>query len=235
MDNILKSFLNSNTNRNIAILGFFSNYPVKNYFIEQKSSIIFGESDHLWAHISSSSASELSPLLTKYHGITKYYFSVEDWMIPLILKYGEADWILTTKRYVLDLTVDTDSPKIKIEIIDKAFVPTILENSDYKDFISVEYITDRIEKDISAGITINNKLVAWGFTHDDGALGFLHVLEEHRKKGYGIDILLALIQMRKKENKPIFGNIVPNNIASSKLIMKLGFTLDRKVSWIKLK
>ena len=82
---------------------------------------------------------------------------------------------------------------------------------------------------------MNNNLVAWGFTHDDGALGFLHVLDDFRNKGYGIDILLVLIQMRKKEKKPIFGNIVPENIASTKLITKLGFKLDCKTSWIKLK
>ncbi len=235
MDNILKSFLNSNTNRNIAILGFFSNYPVKRYFIEKMSAIIFGESDHLWVHIASSSTSELSSLLSKHHKITKYYFSVEDWMIPLILKHGDTDWIMTTNRYLLDLNVDTDSPKSEIEKIDKSFVPFMFENSDYKDFISVKYIEDRIKKDISAGIIIGNELVAWGFTHDDGALGFLHVLDHHREKGYGRDILLALIQMRKKQQKPIFGNIAPDNYASSRLITKLGFTLDRRVSWVKLK
>jgi len=199
MDNILKSFLNSDPDRNIAIMGFFSNYPVKEYFIEQKSAIIFGESDHLWAHIASSSTSELASLLAKHHKITKYYFSVEDWMTPLILKHGDTDWIMTTNRYLLDLNVDTDFPKSEIEKIDKSFVPFMFENSDYKDFISVKYIEDRIKKDISAGITIDNELVAWGFTHDDGALGFLHVLDHHREKGYGRDILLALIQMRKKQ------------------------------------
>jgi len=39
-----------------------------------------------------------------------------------------------------------------------------------------------LEKDISAGIILDEKLVALGFTHDDGALGFLHFLPEYRKK-----------------------------------------------------
>jgi 8-oxo-dGTP diphosphatase len=235
MDDIIRSFLNSDPNRNIAITGFFSNYPVKSYFIEQESALILGESDHLWAHIASSSASELVFLLKKYHKLTKYYFSVENWMIPLILEYGEPDWIMKTNRYILDLNVPTDLPKLEIVNIDSSFVPFMFENSDYKEFISVEYIEDRIRKDISAGILINKQLVAWGFTHDDGALGFLNVVKEYRNKGYGSDVLLALILLRKKEKKPIFGNVVPDNHKSSRLLIKLGFKLDSEANWVKLK
>ena len=90
-------------------------------------------------------------------------------------------------------------------------------------------------KDISAGLVVNNNLIAWGFTHDDGALGFLHVLAGYRNSGFGMDILLWLIQMRRNANKTIFANIEPGNTASKNLVNKIGFTMDRKVSWIKLK
>ncbi len=60
MDSYLTSILNLNPIGNIAILGFFSNYSVEDYFIENKSALILGKSDHLWAHISSSSTSDLS-------------------------------------------------------------------------------------------------------------------------------------------------------------------------------
>ena len=235
MDNTLLSVLNSNPTKNIAILGFFSSYPVEEYYIENNSVLILGKSDHLWAHISSSSKIELSSILAKYHMKTKYYFSVEDWMIPLILSHGTEDWIMTTNRFILNESIFTDLPKLDIVKIDKSYSTFMYNNSDYKDYISVEYIEDRLSKDISAGILVNNILVAWGFTHDDGALGFLHVLEDFRNKGYGIDILLGLIQMRKKVKKPIFGNIVPDNVASTNLVTKLGFKLDCKTSWIKLK
>ena len=156
-------------------------------------------------------------------------------MIPLILSHGTEDWIITTNRFILDESIFTDLPKLDIVKIDKSYAKFMYNNSDYKDYISVEYIEDRLSKDISAGILVNNILVAWGFTHDDGALGFLHVLEDFRNKGYRIDIILGLIQMRKKAKKPIFGNIVPDNIASTNIVTKLGFKLDCKTSWIKLK
>ena len=164
----------------------------------------------------------------------KYYFSVEDWMIPLILKHGVTDWIMTTNRYILSESIFLLPPKNEIVKLDHSKASYIFENSDYKDYISIEYTAERLSNDISAGILINNKLVAWGFTHDDGALGFLHVLEEYRGNGYGSDILSGLIQMRREVKKPVFGNVVPGNIASVKLLTKLGFEFDRSVSWIKL-
>jgi len=235
MDSTLLSILNLNPRSNIALLGFFSNYPVVNYYVEGDSVLILGKSDHLWAHISSASEAELSELLAKFNSNTKYYFSVEDWMIPLILKYCIIEWQMKTDRYVLEPTIQVNQSNSEIVQIDKSYAGFMYENSDYKDFISVEYIKERLTKDVSAGIIVNDKLVAWGFTHDDGALGFLHVLKNFRKRGYGLDILLGLIQKRRIDKKPVFGNIMPDNLPSIKLVSKLGFVLDRSVSWIKLK
>ncbi len=105
---------------------------------------------------------------------------------------------MTTNRYVLDEKVHIDVARSEIDSIDQIYAAYLYEQSDYKDYISTAYIEDRLSKDISAGIFAGDKLVAWGFTHDDGALGFLHVLEAHRNKGYGFDILSGLIQMRRQ-------------------------------------
>ena len=235
MNKSLKSLLNENPKKHIATLGFFSNYPVLDYFVEGDSALVLGKSDHTWAHLSSSSESELLSLLQKHHHKTKYYYSVDDWMIPIILQFGDEDWRMTTNRFVLDEEVHTDHPKLKIVSIDKSYASFMYNQSDYKEFLSIGYIEERLDNDISAGIFIEDTLVAWGFTHDDGALGFLHVLEDYRKKGYGLEIMLGLIQMRRNENRAVFGNIVPDNHASTALITKLGFKLDCMTSWLKLK
>jgi 8-oxo-dGTP diphosphatase len=118
------------------------------------------------------SEAELFELLEKHHSKTKYYSSVEDWMIPLIIKYGSLEWQMKTDRYILESSVQVNQPNSGIVHIDRSYAGFMYENSDYKDFISVEYIKERLTKDVSAGILINGKLVAWGFAHDDGALGF---------------------------------------------------------------
>lgn len=234
MDNSLKSALFLNPQKHISILGFFNNYPVNDYFMESNSVLFLGKSDYLWAHISSNSRSELSLLLAKYHRKTRFYYAIEDWMVPLILEYGSADWTLTTRRYILENSVHTDAPAMKIQQIDKSYASFIHENSIYNQIITPEYIVDRLSSDISAGIMVENIMVAWGFTHDDGALGFLHVQERYRKQGYGRNILLALIQQRRTEEKPVFDNIVPGNTASEELILKLGFKPDMNVRWMRL-
>ena len=79
-----------------------------------------------------------------------------------------------------------------------------------------------------------DKLVAWGLTHDDGALGSLHVLDEYRKKGYGKEILISLIHQNRKLGKISFAQIEEKNLKATNLVEQLGFVKDRRVSWVKL-
>lgn len=109
----------------------------------------------------------------KHHNKTKCYFSAEDWMIPLIQKFGNIDWIMTTNRYILNEHFEIDPHKEKTTGLTSSFTSYIHKHSDYKNFTSLEYIEDRLNSDISARICLNNKLVALGFTQDDGALEFL--------------------------------------------------------------
>lgn len=113
-----------------------------------------------------------------------------------------------------------------------------LKNYPVEDWILT---TDRYILEKSTGIDlpklplVNNKLVAWGLTHDDGSLGFLQVLDAHRNKGLGQQILLELIRQKRELKEAVFGNIIPENLVSKHLVEKLGFEIDRKMSWIKLK
>jgi 8-oxo-dGTP diphosphatase len=219
----------------IATAGFFKNYPVEDHLTEGNSAMILGRSDQLWAHLVSDSKIELAALLDKHPLKTKYYHSVEEWMVPLILEHGDAEWILTTNLYVLEEVVPVKMPNMLTARIDLSFAQHILNNSDYKQYVSPGYIEDRLQSDASAGILVDNELVAWGLTHDDGSLGFLHVLKDHRNKGYGENILKELIRQKREHGKPVFGNIIQENSASLNLVTKLGWKFDRIVSWIKLK
>lgn len=230
-----KKILHSDINRNIATIGFFNNYPIEEYYTENNSAIIYGKSDNYWAHLCCDNGKDLEKLLKKYHRITNFYYSVEDWMIPSILKFGETVWQMPTNRYILTDFDNIQKPKTDIVTLNNLHTDTIYNNSDYKKLISKAYIKDRLAKDVSSGILENNELVAWGFTHDDGALGFLHVLDDYRKNGYGSDIVNSLILKCKENNKPVFCNIVPENKKAISMVAKLGFEFDRKVSWLKIK
>ena len=72
-------------------------------------------------------------------------------------------------------------------------------------------------------------------THDDGALGFIHVRETFRKRGFARLIMQKLISDKRKDRKDIFLNVEPDNFKAKKLFSSLGFEFDRMISWIKLK
>jgi hypothetical protein len=235
MEQILKDILKPDQDENISIAGFYSNFPLIELVRGKDVAIAYGRSDHLWAHLIGKNPDELNALLAKNISKTKYYYSVEDSLIPLLSQYGEIEWIMRTKRYILDENVSIPKPDFELRKVEPSYASQIFENSEYQDFTSIEYIKGRLKTDISAGVFIKRQLIAWGFCHDDGALGFLHVLYEYRNKGLGLDIVLQLVHQKRSLNKAVFCNIVPENAISQRIVAQLGFRFDREVSWLKLK
>ena len=122
-------------------------------------------------------------------------------------------------------------PNVSLNIDDALHV---YENSDYQDYLSVEYIEDRISRGPSAAIYEKGQLVAWAMTQDDGAIGFLHVLESHRNKGYGYQITLGLSEQLRSQGKKPFAYIKKENTRATKLVRKLGFIEQKQVHWFQL-
>jgi 8-oxo-dGTP diphosphatase len=155
-------------------------------------------------------------------------------MIPFITEKRKPEWILTTMRYFLPDDVDVPANKKDVIPLTTDHIGFIISQSNYRQFLTPAYIEERITKSISAAIMKKDKLVAWGLTHDDGALGSLHVLDDYRKKGYGREILLSLIHQNRKLGKISFAQIEEKNQKAINLVEQLGFVKDRLVSWIKL-
>jgi 8-oxo-dGTP diphosphatase len=196
--------------------------------------LISGRSDHLWAYISSADPRECRILIQKFNFATRYFASLENWMLPLIKKRKKLEWELDTLRYILPDYVKIDDPAYNIKELKPEHGEDIFQNTNYQEFTSVDYIKERIETGISGGIFEDEKLVAWGLTHDDGALGFLHVLPDFRRKGLGSEIVKYLINKKRSYNEPVFANIEPDNIKAINLVEKLGFVFDREIYWIKI-
>jgi len=231
----LQRILDINPQATIATRGYYINYPVKGYIVKNDCALLFGFTDQLWIHCIGQDKNDLGELIDEYKGLSPYYYSVEEWMLPLILKNGEEEWRMETVRYMLDDDVAVPKAVNKIVPLTPDHTDYIFEHTNYADFTDKDYIRDRLERDISASIVKDGIPVAWGLTHDDGALGFLHVLPEHRKKGYARDIVLARIVMKHEAGLPVYCNIVPDNLPAIKLMESLGFKADRKIYWLRLK
>lgn len=231
----LNNYLMKHKEKNISILGFIENYPISKIFKEGDTILILGDSDYLWAYISSDNKKEIKKIMEKFNFETKYFASLENWMIPIITKDKKIDWKLSTYRFILPKNVKIDSLDYSVRKLSISDADYIYDNSSYKEFTSVDYINERIKKGVSVGISKNNELVGWGLTHDDGALGFLHVIPEFRGKGYGKNIVKALIKKKRKLGGSVFLNVEAQNIKAKSLYTNLGFLLDREISWVKVK
>lgn len=218
----------------MSILGFMDQYPIIKIYQEKNSFLLLGKSDHLWAFIISENVKELESLMNSYEFETPYFAFLEEWMIPVITRFGQLEWSFETYRYYYPQG-KVRPPSIDQPSLTPSLASFIYTNSHYQGFTTIEYIQERITYGLSCGLFIHDQLVAWGLTHDDGALGFLHVLPNFRQLGYGTQIIEDLIHKKDKENKDIFTNVVSSNDNGRRLFVKLGFEVDRKIFWLKLK
>lgn len=231
---ILKENLKKDFLANISTIGFIENNPITEVAEINNSYLIKGTSDVEWTYIVCNNENDLRALLEKSPSNT-YFASLEDWMIPIITENKNVEWVLSTMRYYLPDDLEVPENKKEVIPLTTDHIGFIISQSNYKQFLSPAYVEERISKSISAAIMKKDKLVAWGLTHDDGALGSLHVLDEYRKKGYGKEILISLIHQNRKLVKISFAQIEEKNTKATNLIEQLGFVKDRKVSWVKLK
>jgi RimJ/RimL family protein N-acetyltransferase len=97
------------------------------------------------------------------------------------------------------------------------------------------YVRRRIERGPSAGIALDGRLVAWALTHfltDRVAmLGFFHVLEPHRGKGYAKSVASSLVREALALGKIPALHVFTDNEASLHLVDRLGFRRIRRQVW----
>ncbi|SFC50904.1 GNAT family N-acetyltransferase [Clostridium uliginosum] len=227
-------FLIKDEINNINIINFIEDYPI--YYIEKidDSVIVKGTSDKNWIYISSKSEEELKIIKSRLDNNDKNFAAIEEWMLPILTNKNKIKWRLSTMKLILCNDTYIVKPKHNVSDLTINDAEFIYENSDYKDFISIQYIIDRITNGISSCIRYMDKPIAWAITQDDGAIGFLHVLPEYRKMGYARDVTIALIKKVRDKNKIPFVHIEEENEKSMRLATGLGFKKDKVVNWFEI-
>lgn len=233
LDRNILEFLNRDKVKNLNIINFIENNPI--YFMERfKDSVIAkGKSDENWVYISSSSEDELKALLKKCEE-DEFFFVPEDWMLPFVIKNREIEWKMSCMKLIFPENKEIAKYNYEVRQLKVEDAEYIYHNSKYQDYTDIEYIARQIRKGISLAIYEEDKLAAWVMTHDDGAMGFMHVIEKYRKKGYGYGLTMAMIDRLRNMGKVPFVHIEEDNYRSMGLALKAGFTKDRKVHWIKI-
>lgn len=164
----------------------------------------------------------------------EYHFSAVDLdLVPVLEEVMEVDaeepaWLFNMKREDFQPISVIDSEPVKVE-----HAEMIAEN--WLDEDAVDYVRSRIEKGPTAGIYIDGELVAWDMTHletdDVVMLGFLHVREPHRGKGYGKTVATAMLEKVFASGRMPVCHVFQDNQVSINLSEEMGFRRIKRQVW----
>ena len=220
---------------NISTINFIKNNKIFSVDVIGNSALVRGESDRKWVYISCKDEGELSIIKSKLGNDDENFASVDDWMFPILTKGKEVIWDLFMSQYYLPDDIRLPSTEISTILLTEKDANIVYNNSEYKEYISIQYVKYCIRKGMSAGVNENNKLVSWAITQDDGAIGFLHTLDKYRRKGYGYNVTLSMIKQIRNSGGLPFANVLPTNKRSINLLLKLGFKESKKIHWFEIK
>jgi 8-oxo-dGTP diphosphatase len=217
---------------------FIEGNPFLGYVQEGNAFLFRGDSDGPWVYFVADSPEEFKALLSHLTPMDKQFALVEDYMMPDLICRGEIANDMRCMRLVLPdhVMIDHEVPDgVVIRPLMVADVPYMYANYIYADSASSAYFEMRVKQGVSFGVEVQGQLVGWVLTHDDGALGMLHVMEAFRGHGYA-DVLTRhlCLALRAKGILPHLA-IKLENFASMGLARKIGFVEDRVIHWLQMK
>lgn len=234
INNALK-ILEGDKSNNISIINFIKNNQILNIDIIGSSILVRGVSDRRWVYISCKNKEELVVIKNKLKKDDDNFATIDDWIFPVLTEGNEIIWDLSMIQFYLPDDVQITTPEYETVQLTNKDAQTVYHNSEYKEYISIEYVTDCIQIGRSAALYENNKLVSWAITQDDGAIGFLHTLDDHRRKGYGYNVTLSMIEKVRNGGGLPFANVKASNERSMNLLIKLGFKKSKIIHWFQIK
>ncbi len=232
----IDALLNRNSAGNISFIGFFSTHNAIEVKPVNSSVFASGVSDELWWYSAADNIADFKQFLKDLKGRVAYLAVLTDEQLSAVKERYSIEWTLSCMRYILpnnvsvsNLQEDINPSKLKVTDANKVFT-----NSNYSAYTNPVYIAGQIANGPSAGVRLNGSLVGWALTHDDTALGMIHVLDNYRRKGIARALVVSLIQQVRQSNRIPFTYVEHSNEASNGLVRSLGFVPDRNVHWVKV-
>ncbi len=219
--------------RNVNLINFIKGYPIKTIDISGNSVMVRGRSYEEWVYISSHDINEFSSLIESLTHNDNHFAIVENWMIPYLVKTRDIVWNLSCTKFYLPDSIILPEITNSVRPLSPGEAQYIYDNYSYSKYVCTNYIAERIVNGIALGIYDGNKLVAWIMTHDDGCMGFINVLPEYRRMGYGIDLACALAKRIRERGELVFIHVEDSNMKSLLLAKKMGFVEYKEVHWLK--
>ncbi len=164
-----------------------------------------------------------------------FYHLTEEWMQPLAEARAESTDGGVFWLFALDANDFAEHDAAHVQPLEPRWAEMIGKIWDPDWDRSGPYIRRRIEAGHAYGVYEEGKPVAWAFEHFEtprvGMMGFLHVLETHRRKGYARAVACALAKDILERGKIPALHVKTDNIPSLELTASLGFHRVKKQVW----
>ncbi len=227
--------LAANRIKNISLINFIRQYGINSVDQIGDSLMVRGFSDRPWVFFSSDNHVEFNELTQKLTPDDLNFASLEDWMLPSILKYGELGWKLSCQMFYCPerfvFSKNTMHPVVPVDENEAYF---IFKHYEYSQFAKLNYIKERLKNGLAFGIYHQDQLAAFILTHDDGAIGFLTVLPQYRGKGLAKDLIRVMTCKLRENGELPFAQIEEENYQSMNLVKQFGFIYEKKIHWVGL-
>ncbi|HEY8444271.1 MAG TPA: GNAT family N-acetyltransferase [Clostridia bacterium] len=160
------------------------------------------------------------------------FLAHQDFYIPLI---KEQFGLKSEMRCYTAVYTKPNPPEYKIDCEIRQLTLDYLDivAATYSHVNNREYLERRIKDNYMFGAFSGGELMGYIGIHDEGAMGMLEVLPEHRRKGIGYALEAYLIGDLLKKGRVPYAHIIEDNFASLSLQKKLGMDIiEDKVTWI---
>ena len=171
-----------------------------------------------------------------FHKPGQYIFSgVEREIAEYIQSKNKVNWAeYCDVYYYPDETVDRAYIQHEVRSISLEDAAIIDSFYTYKGEGTLEEIEENLRKRPSSGVYIGDELVCWVMVHEDDSMGIMYTKEEHRRKGYAVDVTIDLMDQVLRLKKTPYVQIVESNGMSPGLATKCGFVKDGKCTWFEI-
>lgn len=229
--------LNMDPRRNLSLIFLLGGHRGNVLSIDRMGDAILVRFEHHseWMFISSKDEHELRGVLPLLGDRDLRFACIEAWMAPIVRRDFSIDVQHDVWRYVLPNDVHIAAPDVEVKNLSVSDAAAVDEGWEFKEKNSFQYIENQIETDFSAGIREDGRLAACAVMHDVGSIGFLHTIEECRRRGLGSQIVRYLSLKLREAGRLPHTFIITDNVASQKLFESIGFVRDGTYAWLDLK
>ncbi|MGA8265363.1 MAG: hypothetical protein WB779_13050, partial [Ignavibacteriaceae bacterium] len=138
-------FLKKNEIYNLSIIGFIKENSLQRLIRKGNSYLAQGSEAERWIYFSSEDEREFTDLLQNLNAEDKYFGAVDKWQLAHLTKGKEVDWLINAFQYHYPVDKEIPGNKYKVQKLTQKDSEYIFSQSLYKDVLTVEYLSKRIE------------------------------------------------------------------------------------------